>query len=81
MKIGTTMSTASAVSVVTAHLLMSPSPARMNLCFATTVTAMNSLPNVLPVTRLSCLVRTYQELESDILLFVSARFTQVVLSF
>lgn len=62
MKIGTTTSTASAVSAVTAHWLMNPSPARMMLCSAMTVTAMNSLPNVLPVTRLSCLVRTHQAL-------------------
>lgn len=77
MKIGTTMSTAFAVSAVTAHLLMSPSPARMMLCSATTVTAMNSLPNVSPVTRRSCLVRTHNE--SDIL-FQSTRSTLAGLS-
>lgn len=57
-KIDTTMSTASAVSAVTAHWLMNPLPAKMTLCSATTVTAMNFLPNVLLVTRLSCLVKT-----------------------
>lgn len=60
MKIGTIMSTASAVSAVTAHWLMSPSPARMTLFCAMTVTATNSLLNVLPVTRPSCLVRAHQ---------------------